>query len=173
MNCANRNRPGRRPGFCAAGLAVLAAGAWAGLVFIAGGCTSSGETAQRDMLTAHVGSYSPPPAVAVRPRVGVPPFSVQAAHGWGGGGSDLNSLAADQMSTLLDQTGRFSVIERTQLQKLLDEQNLEGIVRPGELAKPGRVRGVDYLLLGKVTNLRVKREQTSAGLGGGQDRRAD
>jgi hypothetical protein len=70
----------------------------------------------------------------------------------------VDDLAADQMTTLLDQSDRFDVIERTQLTKLLDEQNLEGIVKPGELARPGQVRGVDYLLLGRVTNLRVKQE---------------
>jgi curli biogenesis system outer membrane secretion channel CsgG len=94
-----------------------------------------------------------------KPRVGVPPFKVQTAGGISNSG-DLDSLAADQMTTLLDQTDRFRVIERAQLQKLLDEQNLEGIVKPGELAKPGQVRGVDYLLIGKVTNLSVKRTKT-------------
>jgi len=119
------------------------------------GCSSSHESAGRDTLTENVGKYPPAPSGVNKPRVGVPPFNVQTAGGISG---DLNSLAADQMTTLLDQSDRFRVIERAQLQKLLDEQNLEGIVKPGELAKPGQVRGVDYLLIGKVTNLRVKKE---------------
>ena len=130
-----------------------------------GGCSSSSESAAADKLTANVGNYPPGPSGVMKPRVGVPPFNVQTAGGFGGGGKDLNDLAADQMNTLLYKTGRFTVIERTQLQHLLNEQNLEGIVKPGELAKPGKVRGVDYLLLGKVTNLRVKSEQKSRGLG--------
>jgi curli biogenesis system outer membrane secretion channel CsgG len=121
------------------------------------GCSSTGQTAGRDTLTENVGKYRAAPQGVNKPRVGVPPFNVQTAGGISNNG-DLNSLAADQMTTLLDLSGRFQVIERGQLQKLLDEQNLEGIVKPGELAKPGQVRGVDYLLLGKVTNLRVKRE---------------
>jgi len=135
-----------------AGVAFLVAGA--GLV----GCSHSSESASRDTLTANVGQYPPPPSGVNRPRVGVPPFAVNTSGGIFSSGSDINALAADQMTTLLDQSDRFRVIERAQLQKLLDEQNLEGIVKPGELAKPGQVRGVDYLLLGKVTNLRVKRE---------------
>ena len=131
---------------------------------VGGGCASSSESASADTLTANVGRYDPPPSGAARPRVGVPPFSVSAGQGFGGSG-DLNDLAADQMTTLLDQSERFSVIERAQLQKLLDEQNLEGIVVPGEMAKPAQVRGVDYLLLGKVTNLRAKKEQKSTGFG--------
>ncbi|HEY0007688.1 MAG TPA: CsgG/HfaB family protein [Tepidisphaeraceae bacterium] len=129
-----------------------------------GGCSSSSETATADTLTANVGKYDAPPAGAVKPNVGVPPFNVQVGKGFSGG-QDLNDLAADQMTTLLDMSERFTVIERTQMQKLLDEQNLEGIVRPGELAKTGQVRGVDYLLLGKVTNLRLKDESTEKGFG--------
>ncbi|MEO6434689.1 MAG: CsgG/HfaB family protein [Tepidisphaeraceae bacterium] len=129
-----------------------------------GGCASSSESAGADTLTSHVGKYDAPPSGAAKPRVGVPPFSVKTGQGFSGGG-DLNDLAADQMTTLLDNSERFTVIERAQLQKLLDEQNLEGIVVPGEMAKTAQVRGVDYLLLGKVTNLRVKKEDKTRGFG--------
>jgi curli biogenesis system outer membrane secretion channel CsgG len=133
-----------------------------------GGCASTGESAGSDKkLMAHVADYPPAPSGAMRPRVGVPSFRVTTAGGFGGG-SDLNDLAADEMVTLLHKSSRFDVIERSQLQKLLDEQNMEGIVKPGELAKAGQVRGVDYLFLGRVTNLRVKRDDTRQGanLGG-------
>src|SRR6266480_2798650 len=127
------------------------------------GCSSSSESAHRDTLTADVGKYPPAPAGITQPRVGVPPFKVQGTGAFSGG--DVNDLAADQMTTLLDQSDRFKVIERAQLTKLLDEQNLEGIVKPGELARPGQVRGVDYLLIGRVTNLRVKNESHNTGFG--------
>ena len=128
------------------------------------GCSSSHESASRDTLTQNVGKYPAAPSGVNKPRVGVPAFGVTTAGGFSNGG-DLNSLAADQMTTLLDESDRFKVIERAQLQKLLDEQNMEGIVKPGELAKQGQVRGVDYLLLGKVTNLRVKNEKKGNGFG--------
>ncbi|HYO09491.1 MAG TPA: CsgG/HfaB family protein, partial [Tepidisphaeraceae bacterium] len=131
------------------------------------GCASSKESAGRDTLTEHVGRYDAAPSGAPKPRVGVPPFNVKTGQGFSGG-NDLNDLAADQMTTLLDASERFSVIERAQMTKLIDEQNLEGIVTPGEMAKPAQVRGVDYLLLGKVTNLRVKKEDKSRGFGLGQ-----
>jgi curli biogenesis system outer membrane secretion channel CsgG len=76
----------------------------------------------------------------------------------------MDDLAADEMATLLMETDRFKVIERGQLQKLLDEQNLEGIVKPGELAKPGQVRGIDYLLFGRVTNFRMKTTKSKNGV---------
>lgn len=142
----------------------LATFALAGLV---AGCATSGETASRDTLTENVGKYDPAPKGVNKPRVGVPAFSVKSAAGGSsqGGDAELDNLAADQMSTLLDSSERFTVVERVQLQKLLDEQNMEGIVRPGEMAKTGQVRGVDYLLLGKVTNLRVKNEKKERGFG--------
>ena len=127
------------------------------------GCASTKESASKSDLTKDVGIYPPPPSGAATPRVGVPPFNVQATGHMAGG--DLNDLAADQCTTLLDATNRFHVIERAQLKKLLDEQGLEGIVRSGELPKQANVRGVDYLVVGKVTNLRVKRDHTSNNFG--------
>lgn len=125
------------------------------------GCATSSETAERDQLTAQVGVYPPPPPGMVKPRVGVPNFSISGE----GSSKKLEEFAAAQLSTLAFQTRRFDVIERDQLDQLVKEQNLEGVVRSDELAKAGQVRGVDYLLYGKVTNLRVKTEKASRGFG--------
>jgi curli biogenesis system outer membrane secretion channel CsgG len=135
-----------------------------GLLCFAVGCAGTGESASRDKLTANVGKYDPPPSVSGdKPRVGVPPFKVQTAGGIKNS-NNLPTIAADQMTTLMDQTGRFDMVERAQVEQLLDEQNMEGIVRPDQMAKAGQVLGVDYLLIGKVTNFRVKQDQTKSGL---------
>ena len=131
------------------------------------GCASTGDVGQADTVTAQVGNYAPPPSGIQKAKVGVPPFSVETSGGYFGRGNPLDEKAADQMSSLLHQSRRFEVIERAQLEQLLREQNMEGIVRPGELAKPGQVHGVDYLLLGKVTNFRVRADQTERGVGVG------
>ncbi len=129
------------------------------------GCAGTKESASRDKLTANVGNYAPPPSSVAsnRPKVGVPPFKVQAGQGVRNA-HNLDTLAADQMSTLLHRSGRFDVVERTQMEQLLDEQNMEGIVRPDQMAKAGQVLGVDYLLIGRVTNFRVKQDQTRTGV---------
>ena len=138
-----------------AGLGVLSIALFAG-------CATTGESAQRDQLTRNVGSYAPPPSGATRPRVGVPPFEVDGAQGnFSFGSSQLEGMAADQLTTLMLLTNRFDVVERAQLQQLLAEQGLEGIVRPDELAQVAKVRGVDYLVLGKITGFRVKSERVS------------
>lgn len=124
------------------------------------GCATTGEQAERDTVTRNVGQYAAAPAVTQKPRVGVPPFDIQQSD-FSFSGNSMEAMAADQLTTLMHMTNRFEVIERTQLTQLLAEQGLEGIVRPGELAQPGQVRGVDYLLLGKITAFRVKASRTS------------
>lgn len=127
-------------------------------------CMSSSESAGRSQGLAHVGSYSAPPPDAPRPRVGCPQWLVEEADRSSPDAS-LGREAADIMTTLATNSHRFQVIERAQLQQLLNEQGLEGIVRPEEMAQYGKVRGVDYLLFGKVTNLRVKKETGKSGFG--------
>ena len=135
---------------------------------VGGGCSSTAESASMDALTANVGNYDSPPSEVRRPRLAVPPMDVS-----GGGGnlgfnvsasSELEDLAADQLTTLWFKTRRFRVIERAQLEQLLREQDLEGIVRDSELALQGDIRGVDYLCLGKVTNFEVRVDTSSSGM---------
>ena len=127
------------------------------------GCASTGESGSQDKATANVGVYTPAPSGVEKVAVGVPQFKVQAV-GFGSSGR-LDELAADQMSSLLHQSRRFDVIERAQLEQLLKEQNMEGIVKPGELAKPGLVQGVKYLCIGKVTNFRIKVDEAQKDIG--------
>ncbi|MBS3809640.1 MAG: zinc-ribbon domain-containing protein [Desulfobacterales bacterium] len=133
-----------------------------GTVFLGGCATTSTETASRDTLTEHVGEYPPPPPGMARVRVGVPAFKVNPAHV---SGEQLENLAADELTTLAFRTRRFDIVERAQMEQLLKEQGLKGVVRQDELASKARVRGVDYLFLGKVTNFRVKEENTKVGAG--------
>lgn len=145
--------------------AMIAACLGLGLVLWAG-CSqdSSSESASKDTMTADVGNYPPAPEGITKPRVGVPPFAV-TEHNGSSSSDETDGLAADEMTTLLDQTDRFHVIERAQFQALLNEQGLKDAVKPGELAQSGQIHGVDYLLLGKVTNLRVKKEKESNNFG--------
>ncbi|MEX1025267.1 MAG: CsgG/HfaB family protein [Planctomycetota bacterium] len=135
-----------------------------GFAACASSCASTGETASADTLTSNIGMYPPGPAGVVRPRIAIPSFSVSGADAK----AAMNDVAADQMSTLFVRTQRFNVIERAQLDKLLAEQDLTGIVTPGEMAKQGAVQGVDYLVLGKVSNLRTKVTRTKRNFGLGR-----
>jgi curli biogenesis system outer membrane secretion channel CsgG len=52
------------------------------------------------------------------------------------------------------------------VEQLLAEQRLTNVVQEGTLARSGKIRGVDYLLLGQITNFRVKAEKSSNNIGG-------
>lgn len=143
-------------------VAVAAALLFSAAVLFTGCATTSTETASRDTLTEHVGEYPPPPPGMARARVGVPAFKVNPAHV---SGEQLENLAADELTTLAFRTRRFDVVERSQMEQLLKEQDLKGVVREDELASKARVRGVEYLFLGKVTNFRVKEENSKVGAG--------
>jgi curli biogenesis system outer membrane secretion channel CsgG len=92
------------------------------------------------------------------PKVGIPQLSVSDSNG-DAETEHVDALGADQLTTLIDATNRFVVVERAQLDQLLKEQHL--------VAKSGQVKGVDYLVLAKVTNLRVKKTSTSNNFGAG------
>ena len=138
--------------------------ALAGLAFLQTGCeTSPTSSAAADQdMTQHVGRYDAPPAGFERVRLGVPPFEVDTRRG---AQEDMNTIAADILAGLATNAQRFRVIERTQLEQLTREQGLEGIVKWDELTEMGQVQGVDYLILGRVTNFRVMPSESRGGFG--------
>ena len=127
--------------------------------FVLGGCSSSREEGGSDEMTKNVGIYSPAPSPAWRPRVGISGFTAQNTENT----AETAAVAADQLTTLAVSTDRFSVIERAQLDKILQEQGLAGVVKAGEVPPAGEIRGVDLLFIGKITNLRVKAEKSNSG----------
>ena len=113
------------------------------------GCQTTQASSSRDTSTDHVGKYSASPDGITHPRVGIPSFEVSGKDAK----KEMSSVAADQISTLLVRSRRFKVIERSQLDRILEEQSLGDMVSDGQLAQAGEINGVDYLLIGKVTNL--------------------
>ncbi|MCS6862216.1 MAG: CsgG/HfaB family protein [Abditibacteriales bacterium] len=77
----------------------------------------------------------------------------------------LSTIVSDMLISALVKTGNFEVIERTQLQRVLEEHQLskEGLLDPTTAAKAGKILGVDLLLGGKLTEFGVK-ERNVGGL---------
>jgi curli biogenesis system outer membrane secretion channel CsgG len=122
---------------------------------ILAGCgTSSSETVTRDKMP-DIGNYPPPPAGSTtRLRAGIVEFTDKSnAH--------VADAAGEQLETLAVSSKRFNLIDRMAMKTLIKEQSLEGIVDPSELAKSGKIRGVDYMFIGAVTNFSLKTEKTS------------
>jgi len=132
------------------------------LIVLAGCGTSSSETVTREKMP-DVGNYPPPPAGATtRLRAGVVEFADKS-------GARVADAAGEQLETLAVSSRRFNLIDRMAMKTLIKEQSLEGIVDPAELAKSGKIRGVDYMFIGSVTNFALKTEKT-ANHGGAFDR---
>jgi TolB-like protein len=68
---------------------------------------------------------------------------------------DMGKIVAEWLITGLVETGRFDVIERRLLEKLLEEQKLgvTGMIDPESAAQLGKVLGVKIIVSGTVTTL--------------------
>lgn len=100
---------------------------------------------------------------ADKPRIAVLEFKNKADNQWWWhGGAEA---AQDVFVTELVKSGKFRVVEREQLQALMQEKNLtlSGDVDPSSAVRIGKLLGVNYLLTGAVTEY----GNTSVGGGGG------
>lgn len=70
-----------------------------------------------------------------------------------GGRENLARRVSDKLVSSLVGLGTCQVVERSQLEKVLREQNLgrEGRIDPSTAAKVGRILGVDALIIGSVS----------------------
>jgi curli biogenesis system outer membrane secretion channel CsgG len=86
-----------------------------------------------------------------KPRVAVLEFKNKADNQWWyHGGAEA---AQDVFVTELVKSGKFRVVEREQLEALMQEKNLSlsGDVDPKTAVRIGKLLGVNYLLTGAVT----------------------
>lgn len=100
-------------------------------------------------------------------RIAVSNFENNSTWSWWG--DNLGRAAADELATQLVQTGKYTVIERAQLDAILQEQNLgaSGAVTSATAAKVGKLLGVQLLLTGSITAFSIKRTSIDMrGIGG-------
>ncbi|HET6602785.1 MAG TPA: CsgG/HfaB family protein [Xanthomonadaceae bacterium] len=102
-------------------------------------------------------------AASDRPTLGVTEFTNQSGAAWwqGGVGWELASMLSNELAA----TGKFKVVERSQLEAVIEEQNLgaSGRVAGGTGAQIGKITGAEYLVTGTVTAY----EENVKGTGGG------
>jgi curli biogenesis system outer membrane secretion channel CsgG len=87
-------------------------------------------------------------------------------HWWGSWDWDIGKGIADMVVTNLVRDGTYSVIERKQLEKILQEQNFTNSDRanPATAAKIGKVLGVNAIVIGTITQFGM--EEKKIGVGG-------
>jgi curli biogenesis system outer membrane secretion channel CsgG len=112
-------------------------------------------------------------AADTRYRIAVLPFDDGSIkERWWGSNWDVGAGVSDELVTALLATGKFRLIEREQLEKILKEQDFgaSGRVDAATAARIGKVLGVQFLVMGRVTEFNFKSSGVSgisigAGLG--------
>lgn len=96
-------------------------------------------------------------------RIAVMPFDMRQIKHWWTWDWDVGEGIAETVTTELVNTGKFRVVERKDLQKVLDEQKLgkEGILDPATAAAVGKVLGVQLFILGTVTEFSLDSQKVS------------
>jgi curli biogenesis system outer membrane secretion channel CsgG len=86
-----------------------------------------------------------------KPRIAVLEFKNKADNQWWS--SHGAEAAQDVFVTELHKSGKFRVVEREQLEALMQEKNLSlsGDVDPKTAIRAGKLLGVNYILTGAVT----------------------
>jgi len=81
---------------------------------------------------------------------------------------DVGKGITDLMVQKLVQDGRYSVIERSALDKIINEQNFNNSDRadPSSASKIGRILGVDTIIIGSITKF-GRDDKSVGGVGGG------
>ncbi|MBI4052076.1 MAG: hypothetical protein HY400_06185 [Elusimicrobia bacterium] len=89
-------------------------------------------------------------------RIGVIDFENKTAYGQG----RLGGAASDILLTELVKSGKFIVVERDKLGKLMEEQKLgmTGVIDSHTAAKVGKVLGLNAIVTGAVSQFGVKTE---------------
>ena len=98
-----------------------------------------------------------------RYRVAILPFDDGSIKHWWGNDWDVGKGVADELLTELFKMNSFRLVEREQIERIIQEQNFgqKGRVDPKTAAKVGKILGVQYLIMGKVTEFTTDSESSS------------
>src|SRR5437762_8580426 len=113
---------------------------------------------------------APAPAPAVRRRVAVLDFDYGTVHssvtGIMGSDVDIGKGVATMLVSELAQNGTYTVMERAQLDRVLNEQNFQQDARSdaSSAAKLGRLLGVDAIIIGSITQFQREDKNIQLGL---------
>ncbi len=85
-----------------------------------------------------------------------------------GGDQDIGKGISDMLVQKLVQDGKYSVIERNAIDKVLGEQNLSNSDRAdaSTAAKIGKILGVEAIIIGSITQFGRDDQHTNIGAGG-------
>jgi curli biogenesis system outer membrane secretion channel CsgG len=108
----------------------------------------------------------------LKKRLAVSRFEDRSGHGY----HNLGQGVADMLATALVKSGKFMVMERQELDRVISEQKLgeSGLVTAETAPKVGKLLGVELLVVGSITEFGTKENTISGGIsmfGGGVTRK--
>ncbi|MCU0645785.1 MAG: hypothetical protein MUC94_16190 [bacterium] len=106
---------------------------------------------------------------ALKKRVAVFAFEDKTDHTWHWWtGQPVGQGMADMLVTELVKSGKYKVIERQEIDKILSEQKMgqTGLVTPESAAKVGQLLGVELAIIGSVTEFGHKKSDTGGRIKG-------
>lgn len=115
-------------------------------------CSSGHSTRMTQAVSANVTGKTDSRYTGPKRRVGVIDFENKTAYG-----GRLGTAATDILITELTKTGKFIVVERDKMDKLMEEQRLgmSGAIDPNTAAKMGKILGLNAIVTGSVSQFGV------------------
>lgn len=119
-------------------------------------CAPSKSVKTQQALSANVTEEVTSKYTGPKRRIGVVEFENKSAYGQG----RLGGAASDILVTELVKSGKFIVVERDRISKLMEEQKYQaqGMTDPMTVAKIGQLMGLEAIVVGSVSQFGVKKE---------------
>jgi len=115
------------------------------MVLAVSGCAPTTTVKQKETMTID----KPKGMVALKRRIGVVDFENKTTYG----ANRLGTSASDILITELAKSGKFIVVERDKMDKLMAEQKLgmSGAIDPNTAAKVGKILGLNAIVTGSIS----------------------
>lgn len=119
-------------------------------------CAPSKSVKMQQALTVKETKKVKAEFVGPKRRIGVVEFENKSAYGQG----RLGGAASDILITELVKSEKFIVVERSKMDKIMQEQKLQtqGLTDPQTAAKIGQIMGLEAIVVGAVSQFGVKKE---------------
>lgn len=116
------------------------------------GCAAGQKTTMQQAVSGSVTQHVESAYTGPKRRVGVIDFENKAAYG-----TRLGSAAGDILVTELVKSGKFIVVERDKMNRLMEEQKLgmTGAIDPKTAASVGKVMGLNAIVTGAISQFGV------------------
>jgi curli biogenesis system outer membrane secretion channel CsgG len=119
-------------------------------------CAPGTKIRQKQSTTVNATEHLESKYTGPKRRIGIVAFENKAPYAQG----RIGETATDILITELVKTGKFIVVERDKMNKILEEQKLgqSGAIDPATAAQVGKVLGLNAILTGSVSQFGVKKE---------------